>query len=72
MQQLLARVGKKHNWTDQGRIKAVLKSLMKKEIRVVEVFKALWEDIVGRQKLQSELQLPMDMRKDLEEELKCP
>ena len=72
IQQLLDRVGKKHNWTDQGRIKAVLKSLIKKEIRVVEVFKVLWEDIVGRQKLQSELQLPMSMRKDLEEELKCP
>ena len=45
---------------------------MKKEIRVVEVLKALWEDIVGGQKLQSELQLPMGMRKDLEEEFKCP
>ena len=72
IQQFLARVRKKHNCTDQGKITAVLKNLIKKEISVVEVFKALWEDIVGRQKLQSELQLPMGMRKDLEKELKCP
>ena len=69
MQQFLARVGKKHNWTDQGRIRAFLNSLFKKEIRVVTVLKELWEDIVG--KLPSELHLSMGMRKDLEEELKC-
>lgn len=72
MQQFLTRVGKKHNWTDQGRIKAILKILMKTEIRIVKVFKALWEDTVGRQKLLSKLQLPIGMRKDLDEELKCP
>ena len=72
MQQFLTRVGKKHNWTDQGKIKAILKILMKTEIRIVKVFKASWEDTVGRQKLLSKLQLPIGMRKDLDEELKCP
>ena len=61
----------KHNWTDVGRMKAVLNNLFKREIRVVKVFKELWEDSVGGQKLQTELQLSMAMRKDLQEELKC-
>ena len=63
--QFFARVGKKHNWVDQGEMKALLNNLFKKEIRVVKVFKELLEDIVGG------LQLSMAMRKDLQEELKC-
>ena len=65
LQQFLARVGKKYNWTDQGGMKAVLKGLSKKEIRVVKVLKALWEDI------KSELQLLIGMKIDLvEKEMK--
>jgi len=64
VQQFLARVGKKHNWTDQGSMKAVLTGLSQKEIHVVKVLKALWEDI------KSELQLLIGSKIDLEEELK--
>lgn len=45
-------------------MKAVLKGLSRKEIHVVKVLKALWEDI------KSELQLLIGVKIDLEEELK--
>ncbi|KAL9963875.1 hypothetical protein ACROYT_G027428 [Oculina patagonica] len=62
--QFFARVQKKYNWTDQGRKKAVLEDLRKKEINTVKALKELWEDI------KSELPLSIGMKIGLEEEMK--
>ncbi len=55
---------RKYNWTDQGRKKAVLEDLRKKEIITVKALKELWEDI------KSELPLSIGMKIGLDEEMK--
>ena len=64
MEQFFARLQKKYNWTDQGKKKAVLEDLRKKEIKTVKALKELWEDV------KSELPLSMGMKLGLEEEMK--
>ena len=64
MEQFFARLQKKYNWTDQGRKKAVLEDLRKKEIKTVKALKDLWEDI------KSELPLSMGIKIALEVEMK--
>ena len=64
MEQFFARLQKKYNWTDQGKKKAVLEDLRKKEINTVKALKELWEDI------KNELPLSMGMKIGLEEEMK--
>ena len=64
MEQFFARLQKKYNWTNQGKKKAVMEDLCKKEIKTVKALKELWEDI------KSELPLSMGMKVGLEEEMK--
>ena len=64
VEQFFARLQKKYNWTDQGKKKAVLEDLRRKEINTVKALKELWEDI------KRELPLSMGMRIGLEEEMK--
>ena len=64
VEQFFVRLQKKYNWTDQGKKKAVLEDLRKKEINTVKVLKELWEDV------KSELPLSTGMRIVLEEEMK--
>ena len=64
MEQFFVRLEKKKNWTDQGKKKAVLEDLRKKEINTVKALKELWEDI------KLDLPLSTGMRIALEEEMK--
>ena len=63
LDQFFARLKKKHNWTDQGKVKEVLSSLHSNEIRTVNALKELWET------LKPELPLSIGMKKCLEEEI---
>ena len=64
MEQFFSRLQKKYKWTDQGKMKAVLETLRKQEIKTTDVLKELWEDV------KSELPLSMGMKIGLEEEIK--
>ncbi|KAL9963876.1 hypothetical protein ACROYT_G027429 [Oculina patagonica] len=64
VEQFLARLEKKYNWTNQGRKKALLEDLRKKDITIVKVLKKLWNEI------KSELKLSIGMKIGLEEEIK--
>lgn len=63
LEQFFARLKKKNNWTDQGKIKAVLLDLRSKEINTVEALKELWEQV------KPELPLSLGMKRILEEEI---
>lgn len=64
VEQFIARLEKKYNWTNQGRKKALLEDLRKKDITIVKVLKKLWNEI------KSELKLSIGMKIGLEEEIK--
>ena len=64
VEQFFSRLQKKYNWTDHGKMKAVMETLRQQEISTTKVFKELWEDV------KSELPLSMGMKKGLEEEMK--
>jgi len=64
VEQFFSRLQKKYKWTDQGKMKAVLETLRKQEIKTTDVLKELWEDV------KSELPLSMGMKIGLEEEIK--
>ena len=64
MEQFFARLQKKYHWTDQGKKKAVLEDLRKKNVNTVKVLKELWEDI------KAELPLSIGLKVALEEEMK--
>lgn len=64
VEQFFARLQKKNNWTDQGKIKAVLEYLKTEEIKTVKVFKDMWEDI------KSDMPLSLGMKIALEEEMR--
>ena len=64
VEQFFARLQKKYNWTDQGKKKAVLEDLRKKNVNTVKVLKELWEDI------KAELPLSIGLKVALEEEMK--
>ena len=64
LEQFFARLKKKNNWTDQGKMKAVLSDLRSKEISTVEALKELWE------KVKPDLSLSLGMKRSLEEEMK--
>ena len=63
LEQFFARLKEKYNWTDQGKMKAVLSDLRSREINTVEAFKELWEYI------KPELPLSIGMKQSLEEEM---
>lgn len=64
VKQFFSRLQKKYNWTDQGKMKAVMETLRQQEINTTKVFKELWEDV------KSELPLSIGMKIGLEEEMK--
>ena len=64
VEQFFARLQRKNNWTDQGKIKAVLKYLKTEEINTVMVLKDMWEDI------KSEMPLSLGMKIALEDEMR--
>ena len=64
VEQFFSRLQKKYNWTNQGKIKAVLKALREQEINTTDVLKELWDDV------KSKLPLSIGMRIGLEEEMK--
>lgn len=64
VEQFFSRLQKKYNWTDQGKVKAVLEALRQQEIKTVKALKELWEDV------KSELPLSIGMKIGLEEEIK--
>ena len=64
VEQFFSRLQKKYNWTDQGKMKAVLETLRQEEIKTTEVLKELWEDV------KSKLPLSIGMKIGLEEEIK--
>ena len=45
LEQFFARLKKKYNWTDQGKMRGVLLDLRSKEINTVKALKELWEDV---------------------------
>ena len=63
LEQFFARLKKKYNWTDQGKMGGVLLDLRSKEINTVKALKELWEDV------KPELPLPIGMKRCLEEEI---
>lgn len=63
VEQFFARLRKKYNWTDQGKMKEVVSELRKNEINTVKVLKELWEDVKG------EIPLSIGMKKCLEVEI---
>ena len=63
IEQFFARLKKKYNWTDQGKIKQVVSDLRSKEINSVKALKELWEDV------KQELPLSIGMERGLEEVL---
>ena len=65
VEQFFARLKRKYHWTDQGKTKAVLADLYRKEINTVKALKELWDDV------KSELPLSAGMEKIMEEEIKA-
>lgn len=63
VEQFFARLRKKYNWTDQGKMKEVVSELRKNEINTVKVLKDLWEEVKG------EIPLSIGMKKCLEVEI---
>lgn len=61
--QLFSRLQKKHNWTNQGKMKEVLADLRSKDINTVKALKELWEDV------KPQLPLTLGMKRALEEEM---
>ena len=61
--QLFARLQKKHKWTNQGTMKEVLADLRSKDINTVKALKELWEEV------KPELPLTLGMKRALEEEM---
>ena len=61
--QLFSRLQKKHNWTNQGKMKEVLADLRSKDINTVKSLKELWEDV------KPQLPLTLGMKRALEEEM---
>ena len=64
LEQFFARLKKKYNWTDQGKMKDVLSDLRSNEINTVRALKELWEEVKGS------LPLSIGMKRCLEEEIK--
>ena len=64
VEQFFTRVKKKYNWTDQGKVKAVLEALHQQEIKTVEALKESWEDV------KCELPLTIGLKIGLEQEIK--
>lgn len=64
VEQFFAHLKTKHHWTHQGKMKAVLEDLRRKEINTVKALKELWDDV------KSELPLSTGMKKIMEEEIK--
>ena len=63
VEQFFARLRKKYNWTDQGKMKEVVSELRKNEINTVKVLKDLWEEVKG------EIPLSIGMKRCLEVEI---
>ena len=64
VEQFFSRLQKKYNWTNQGKMKAVLETLRQYEVYTAGVLKELWEEV------KSELPLSLGMKIALEEEIK--
>lgn len=63
--QFLTRLNNKYQWTDQGRLGALMKELNKKRrITTVRILRAIWDDI------NSELPLSIGIKITLEKEFK--